>query len=293
MNTEKTLNDSRAVRGNLGVTKQMFYTLLPLFNLIISEEMAKKPNTCKIGKGRKHTLKNTEKLFYILWYLKNYLTVDATAMVFNTSKSSAGKWFLDFLPLLLKTLARLGVVPIEKVNSAEDFRRAFENETEIFIDGFERPTQRSKNEKCQRKHYSGKKKNHTRKSVIICNSKRKILVITPAKHGKLHDKKILDKAVIPPRIPQEIAIIADTGFQGIQTNHPKTLLPMKKSKKYPLNQEEKLLNRLISSVRVVVEHAISGIKKFRAVSAVLRSKHGIDNTITKICCGLFNLSFIL
>ena len=36
-----------------------------------------------------------------------------------------------------------------------------------------------------------------------------------------------------------------------------------------------------------------GIKKFRAVSAVLHSKHGIDNTTTTTCCGLFNFRFIL
>ena len=45
-----------------------------------------------------------------------------------------------------------------------------------------------KNKKKHQKNYSGKKKMHTRKSVIISDRTRKVLVITKQKSGRRHDK---------------------------------------------------------------------------------------------------------
>ena len=53
---------------------------------------------------------------------------------------------------------------------------------------------------------------------------------------------------------------------------------------------ERLLNRLISSVRVVVEHAIAGVKRCRIVKDVLRlTKEGVSDLVMEIACGLHNL----
>ena len=53
---------------------------------------------------------------------------------------------------------------------------------------------------------------------------------------------------------------------------------------------EKMLNRIISSARVVVEHVISGIKRCRIVKDVLRlTKEGVSDMVMEIACGLHNL----
>ncbi len=53
---------------------------------------------------------------------------------------------------------------------------------------------------------------------------------------------------------------------------------------------ERLLNRLISSVRVVVEHVIAGVKRCRIVKDVLRlTKEGVSDLVMEIACGLHNL----
>ena len=53
---------------------------------------------------------------------------------------------------------------------------------------------------------------------------------------------------------------------------------------------ERLLNRIVSSARVVVEHAIAGIKRCRIVKDVLRlTKAGISDRVMEIACGLHNL----
>lgn len=51
-----------------------------------------------------------------------------------------------------------------------------------------------------------------------------------------------------------------------------------------------MLNRVCSSARIVVEHAIAGIKRCRIVKDVLRlTTPGISDRVMEIACGLHNL----
>jgi len=57
-----------------------------------------------------------------------------------------------------------------------------------------------------------------------------------------------------------------------------------------LSVGEKMLNRIFSSARVVVEHIISGVKRCRIVKDVLRlTREGISDCVMEIACGLHNL----
>ena len=229
------------------------------------------------------------KLFYILFYVKTYPTFDVAGFVFASSKSRAHGWTHDILPLLEKTLGRKVVLPKRRISTTEEFFAAFPGIKEVLIDGIERPTIRGKKDKTQRKHYSGKKKRHTRKNVIVANEKKRILIVTPSKHGRVHDKRLADKNLLSFRIPDEVSILADTGFQGLQHLHPTTLIPKKKPRGGVLTDADKALNRLISSVRMPVEHAIGGIKRFRCVSDVYRNKNGFDDRLVNVVAGLWNL----
>ena len=54
--------------------------------------------------------------------------------------------------------------------------------------------------------------------------------------------------------------------------------------------DEKFCNRIFSSVRVVVEHVIAGVKRCRIVKEVLRlTTKGIADVVMEIACGLHNL----
>ncbi len=53
---------------------------------------------------------------------------------------------------------------------------------------------------------------------------------------------------------------------------------------------DKLLNKLCSSVRIVVENVIAGVKRCRIVKDLLRlTKDGISDRVMEIACGLHNL----
>ena len=54
--------------------------------------------------------------------------------------------------------------------------------------------------------------------------------------------------------------------------------------------EDRFLNHLISSGRVVVENVIAGVKRCRIVKEVLRlTTEGISALVMEIACGLHNL----
>lgn len=53
---------------------------------------------------------------------------------------------------------------------------------------------------------------------------------------------------------------------------------------------DKFLNKTISSVRIVVENVISGVKRCRIVKDELRlTKEAISDVVMEIACGLHNL----
>lgn len=273
MDIDKVLNNKRLTRSVLGVRKETFEKLLTTFSQVLREEAEKKDRKRAFGGGSNGNIKDPRKrLFYILWYLKVYPTFDVAAHVFDSSKSRTQVRAHKILPILEKTLGRKLVLPKRRIGSLEEFFTLFPETKEVMLDGMERPTIRSQKKKSQNKRYSGKKKRHTRKNLILANSKKKILLVTPTKHGKIHDKKLSDKNMMVSRIPEEVSLLVDTSFQGIQKQHLNTLIPKKKPRGGFLTEPEKAWNKLISSARMKVEHAIGGIKRFNAVSRIFRDK---------------------
>ncbi|GFN47065.1 transposase family protein [Candidatus Regiella insecticola] len=71
--------------------------------------------------------------------------------------------------------------------------------------------------------------------------------------------------------------------------HPNTLLPKKATRKTPLSPEQKKENKLISGIRITVEHAIAGIKRLGCMNQSLRNRRPfIDDTFILLSAGLWN-----
>lgn len=244
----------------------------------------------RIGGGRNSKIENVEeKLFYVLWYMKTYPTFDLASFQVGFARSSACYWMHELLPILEMTMKRKFVLPQRKISDPEEYFRLFPEAKEVFVDAVERLKQRPKKKKAQNKTYSGKKKAHTRKSVVVSDKNRKILVITKQKSGRRHDKRLADKNAVFEMIPKEITVYADTGFMGAQKIHPNIHIPKKKSKGRSLTYDEKETNKLISSYRVIVEHAIGGIKRLRCMSEKLRNRKAyIDDKFILLSAGLWN-----
>jgi hypothetical protein len=292
MQIRSALRTDRMCKALTGLKVSEFENLVVDFawNYKEYEAKKKKKRVRKIGGGRNSRIESMEeKLFYVLWYMKTYPTFDLASFQVGFARSSACYWMHDLLPILEQTMRRKFVLPQRKISDPEEYFRLFPEAKEVFVDAVERLKQRPSKKKSQQKTYSGKKKTHTRKSVIVADKNRKILVITKQKSGRRHDKRLADKNSVFEMIPSEITAYADTGFVGAQKVHPNIHIPKKKSKRKPLTLDEKEMNRLISSYRVVVEHAIGGIKRFRCMSERLRNRKAfIDDKFLLLSAGLWN-----
>ena len=294
MDINKAMKTDRLFRGLTWMTVNEFNLLLPTFEKILIENALKqKDRKRSYGWWRKGNIRDAkQKLFFILVYLKTYPTVDVWAYMFNSSRSRISWWVLTILPVLEKALWRSLVLPARRISTPEEFFKLFPWTKEIMIDWVERPTIRKKKPKNQTKNYSGKKKWPRRKNTIIADKTKKILYLSPTKYWKLHDKKQIDKTNVIHNIPREINILADTWYTWLQKEHHNVLMPKKKSKKHPLTEDEKWMNRLISSARVVVENAICWMKRYKAASDIFRWKKWQDDRYMAVTAWLWNFHLL-
>ncbi len=161
-------------------------------------------------------------------------------------------------------------------------------EIELYLhDGTERPINRPLNQEIQKLYYSGKKKHHTVKNNLLTNISGDILFLSETHEGKKHDKKVADESGY--KLPEGSYLGQDTGFQGFEIPGVNMVQPKKKPRGGELTTDEKERNRVISSVRVRIEHAIGGVKRYKVVKETLRNwKKGFKDKVLETCCGLHN-----
>lgn len=121
---------------------------------------------------------------------------------------------------------------------------------------------------------------------------RRIIFLSKTFEGSVHDKKICDEQ--PLHLTSGISLWQDTGFLGHKPDNVIVKMPVKKPKGKELTTEQKEMKRRISSFRVIVEHAIGGVKRCRIVKERFRChKFGFDDLVMELACGLHNLRISL
>ena len=72
-------------------------------------------------------------------------------------------------------------------------------------------------------------------------------------------------------IPKDVQVLTVSGYQDLQKQHQKTILPYKRRRKVPLSDEQKAHNHALTSKRVSVEHVFSHLKKFKILGSIYRN----------------------
>ena len=297
MSLEKILKNPRLCSALTGLTPDEFTNLLPTFAEVLNNKMKRRhnddPNRLRaFGGGRKGFLPQaSDKFFFILFYYKCYPTYDVLSFLFNCDRACACRRQFFLSGIMEKTLGKKSALPKRQLKSVEDFFKAFPEAKEVFIDGTERPIQRPKDKQRQKANYSGKKKRHTRKNLIISTKKKRINFLSKTVEGKAHDFTMLKGQAPPKYIPPEVKKHLDLGFKGYQKLYPDHVvsMPLRKPRTRELSKTAKERNKRKSSVRVLVEHAIGGIKRLGIVAQVYRNKiKDFDDKVMLISSGLWN-----
>jgi len=106
--------------------------------------------------------------------------------------------------------------------------------------------------------------------------------------GSEHDFKVY-KDTIGKSVSNSIPLDADLGYQGIETYHPNSFIPIKSSKNHQLTKKEKAYNRRLARRRVVIEHINARIKVFRCMSYPYRGHRCNRHSLRmKLICGIIN-----
>jgi Helix-turn-helix of DDE superfamily endonuclease/DDE superfamily endonuclease len=215
-----------------GLARREFEELLPVFAeaLQVAEEQTRptaRNRQRAPGGGRKPSLRTTEdKLLFVLVYTKTYPLQVVQGQLFGMSQSSANEWIHFLMPILATALDHLGVLPEREGTQVARHERGQGEPPDWIVDGVERRRQRPKSREKQMLHYSGKKRQHTDKNVVLVNTRSKrVSYLSPTLPGVAHDKALADWATI--QYPPASTLRSDLGFCGYQPHVREHLQPKK------------------------------------------------------------------
>jgi DDE superfamily endonuclease/Helix-turn-helix of DDE superfamily endonuclease len=226
-----------------------------------------------IGGGDDFDLATADQVLLTVIWLRQYPTNEVLGFLFGVSDSTASRARARCLPVL----ERAGRDTMRMPDPGAARRRrlpALLRDTPglaVVIDSFEQRTQRPKRR--QRAYYSGKKKAHTLKSqVAVDEESGRFVDVSDSVPGRWADIKLLRKSRLLGRLPEGVGGIGDLGYTGIGELHPRAACPRRKPRGKPRPRRDVRYNRAFSRRRIVVEHGLSRLRRFRAVTDV--NRHG-------------------
>ena len=158
------LND-RKFRALTGLTKKNFLELTVVFSAC-SQAIDEEYRTAffettgrKLNGGGSPIFKTpTEKLFFVLYYLKTYPTFENLGFIFGCSNKTAHENLYKFLPILERALEELKVLPKRSFETVDEFIEYIKKNEDLLIDATERIHHRKSDYEAQKELYNGKKK---------------------------------------------------------------------------------------------------------------------------------------
>lgn len=127
-----------------------------------------------------------------------------------------------------------------------------------------------------------------------------ILFVGRTFSGHHHDYTML-KTEFPPESDwfAALSVLVDLGYLGIRTDYvgEQIALPHKKPRKSKhnpdtaLTEEQKVENRALSQIRILIENAIGGMKRYNILVERFRNRRNLfQDDVIAICAALWNFS---
>lgn len=296
-------NNKYKIKKLIGLSKQQFEELAKrLYSVLLTkkEKLAKNGNRKRRPGGGRHQkifLVEDQLLFILMFYRYN-LTHFLLGTMFKIDASNATRLIHKLSPLIekiadpkLKNYFKIIQENLPKIGNFKDFCCFYPRVKMIIFDAFEQQAKRPKSDNDKRKkYYSGKKKMFSHKVQLAVNKDRRVLNVSNNYPGSIHDKTILLEEKSIENIPEYVPILFDKGYQGIKNDYPKhgLLMPFKKTKNKELPKWKNQFNKELSHDRVVVEHVIGDIKKYRVLSDKYRGKVNRYNQIVRSVVSIHN-----
>ncbi|HEY6536402.1 MAG TPA: transposase family protein, partial [Candidatus Nitrosocosmicus sp.] len=108
------------------------------------------------------------------------------------------------------------------------------------------------------------------------------------KKGRRHDYDIYKENYSIN--PKQVVSVFDLGYLGVEKDFPEQLshIPNRKNRNLELSKEERAYNKNHSRKRIMIEHTICRLKKYRIMSDIFRNKLRKYNKVSDIVAGVVN-----
>ena len=243
-----------------------------------------------VGAGRPFKLSLRDRLLMLLIYYRLYVSSTLTGFLFDLDHSNVLRDIRYIEPLVSECIPipKNIYVRAKRSTTPEEVEEYFLGFT-AFVDATEQEIPRPKNSTKRKSHYSGKKRRHTVKTQLTVNEKGLIIHRTNHARGRRHDYALFKSN--HPELPKGVRAGVDLGYDGIQNDFPElnALIPFKRRNGKKLTPNQKRLNRVLAKARVVVEHTISRMKKFRIMGEEFRNRLRWYDRMSEIVSGFVNL----
>jgi hypothetical protein len=241
------------------------------------------------GGGRKKDAEVLCRLLVTLVDVRQHWTMQALGEVIGCAESTVWNYIHEILPYLR---SELPASLLEQWRQECDSVERAELEAwlaelpagALLVDTWEQPIPRPQDDTEQEAHYSGKKKEHTRKNQLISLPHGiDIVDVVIGAPGPRSDSKLLEET--QAELPESLEFIGDKAYVGRRN----TTTPIKKPRGGQLTQEQKDFNQKVNQKRVYVEHLIRVIKIFRIAKEEFRMRSRMYELVIGCVCGLVRL----
>jgi hypothetical protein len=272
----------------LGISYKQLQSLLNCainrYKEIKIKQESKKIRINASGGGRPAKLLIQEQVCLCLFYLRQMPTFQVLGMMFGVSKTEANDTFHEWIPILRDILPSSLLEPCSDNESDLLFIQEALTNFRLLVDSLEQPIYRPSDQEEQQEYFSGKKRQHTLKSLMIGIPEAKDIVeVEIGVPGPTADINLFRKS--QKKFDKSQPFAGDKGFQGGEN----ITTPHKRKPKRELSQQQKDENKVLSSNRIFIEHLIRLLKIFRVASQRFRLKLETYEQIILTLCGLVRL----
>ena len=128
---------------------------------------------------------------------------------------------------------------------------------------------------------------NTLKAQVIVHWQTDLILDIQTSKGSIHDFKLY-KDTCPDWLPDNTKLLADSGYQGIAKLHKQTFTPFKKPRGGQLLELYKQANHYLAKFRIMVEHKIGLIKRFKIVAHKYRNRRQRYDLRMKLFASIVN-----
>ena len=242
-----------------------------------------------IGAGRPFKLDLKNRFLMLLVYYRLYITYTLTGFLFDLDQSSTCRdiQMIEGLIRLCLPIPQKTYPITKRLKTLEEVEKYFPGFL-AFTDSTEQQIPRPVDKRRHTVYYSGKKKKHTIKTQLMVNNHGFVIHKLGYKKGSRHDYDIYKKN--HPIAPKDVVNVFDLGYLGVEKDFPQQIssIPNRKKRNLQSSEEQKEFNRGHAKKRIVIEHTICRLKKYRILADVFRNRLNKHNKISDIVSGLVN-----